>query len=308
MKPHELVSRLRELPRIGADVAVASTSAVYAARRGLVGRQWASFGRQVALRAAGSMPRSALALWLTPVNCFRYFEFDFVERHMPPKWSRLLDVSSPRLFPLRMASEHPGASLLAINPDRSDLEYTRKLADLLRLRNLQTEAVVVEQLDASARDFDVVTSISVIEHIAGQTGDIDAIRSLYGRVRPGGRLLLTVPVDRAYRLEYRGQAQYEVATDEKDGMYFFSRIYDAESIRSRLLAQCPGAAIELQWYGERTAGLWRSYERRWLREGARVTIDDARMMARDYQVFPSFDSMPGEGACGIAILKPHDAA
>lgn len=302
------MSRLRELPQLGADVITAARSTLYAGNRGLMGRDWARFGRRLALRAARTMPRSALALWLTPVNCFRYFEFDFVARHMPAAWSRLLDVSSPRLFPLRMAFENPGATLIAINPDRSDLEYTDKLGSVLGLANLDTRAIVVEDLAADARDFDVVTSISVIEHIAGDEGDINAIRSLYARVRPGGRLLLTVPVDRQYRLEYRSAAQYEVATDEKDGMFFFSRIYDATTIRSRLLDSCPGAAVELQWYGEREAGLWRAYEARWLREGARVTIDDARMMARDYRLYPNFDSMPGEGACGIAITKPRDAA
>jgi SAM-dependent methyltransferase len=304
MNIQKLLEHAREIPTIGRDVGTATASSIYAHRHGLMGLDWARFGRSLAYRAAPTMPRSALALWLTPVNCFRYFEFDFVARNMPSNFRKLLDVSSPRLFPLRVARDNPGSEVFALNPDKGDLEYTAKLAAVLRLGNLVTLPIVVEELPDSSELFDVVTSISVVEHIAGDTGDSDAIASLYSRVRPGGRLLLTVPVDREFRLEYRSAAPYEAPTDEKDGMYFFSRIYDESTIRSRILTQCPGASVELQWYGERRAGLWRSYEENWLRNGTRTTIDDARMMARDYRIWPDFSSMPGEGACGIAITRP----
>ena len=185
-----------------------------------------------------------------------------------------------------------------LNPDARDVEDTRLITERLNLFGVRAEIRGVESLDRDLEGFDAVWSISVLEHILD---DEAAIVALYGALKPGGRLVVTVPVDRVSHVEKRSGAFYGTEGGER----FFQRFYDDESLRARLLGPLWQPPTEVRWFGERSQGRWGEYERSWIAHGHAVTVDDPREIADEWQEFPSWDAMPGVGICGFVVEKPR---
>jgi len=243
--------------------------------------------------------RGAGDLLVTPVSSMRYWEFPFAWRAIPAGAARCLDVGSPRLLSLR-AAEELGVTVRMLNPDRHDAAETQRMA---RLRGLPI-TVVPERVDELVDgDFDCAWSISVVEHIAGDEGDSDAVSRMFAALRPGGRLIVTVPVDRTFRLEYRDHDAYGLANG--NGPFFFQRLYDELALERRLIARVGVAPSVVGWFGERVAGTWDAYEADWIARGAAVTATDPERMAAGYCEFASWADMPGVGVCGLVFDKPQ---
>jgi len=159
-----------------------------AERLGAPGLDFARFGRRTGINLLLRGDPGGPALLLTPVNIVRYWEFSFAWEALAGRGGRCLDVASPRLFSIRVASSRNGVHVRMINPDGQDACVTRRFARRLNLTQLAVEALPVEELDD--RRYDLIWSISVLEHIAGDRGDTEAIRRLYGALAPGGRLIV----------------------------------------------------------------------------------------------------------------------
>jgi SAM-dependent methyltransferase len=262
------------------------------------------FGRRLgrSLLARGS--RNGLSYLLAPVSIVRYFEFPFVLACLPTRLDRCLDVSSPRLFSLYVAANHADASISVINPDESDIFETRAIVSRLGQDNLHPSCQRVEDLRGQRNGYDCIWSISVIEHIAGEDGDTDAVKLLYEALAPGGRLILTVPVDRQFRTEFRDLNYYGTQGEASRHGYFFARAYDKESLLARIVAPVAESEACLRWFGERSPGRYASYERRWMANGLTEAIEDPREIATHYREYHTWEEMPGMGVCGLAIDKP----
>jgi SAM-dependent methyltransferase len=227
--------------------------------------------------------------------------------HIPAESAACLDVSSPRLFSLFLAAMRPAVSIHMLNPDLEDAEMTRAIADRLGYSNLAISSEAVSALAGQSGRYDCIWSISVVEHIIGNHGDTEAMRLMYAALRPGGRLIVTVPVDRRFWHEYRAEDYYgihEVPT--QSGEYFFQRLYDEAHVRARLVDPLGQPPTALRWFGERVAGSFHAYERRWIELGPDETIDDPRRIADDYASYESWADMPGFGVCAMVIDKPPD--
>jgi SAM-dependent methyltransferase len=266
------------------------------------GRDFASFGRRAGLRAVMAGQRHGRELFLTPVSITRYWEFPFTWRHLPASLGSCLDVGSPRLFALRVALERRPARVLVLNPDERDASVTRQLARLLGADCIEVEARVVASVAADRARYDAIWSISVLEHIPAD-GDIGAIRILYAALAPGGRLLVTVPVDQRRWDEHRPVDTYGLGIEPGPEGYFFQRWYDLEAIMARLVQPASADSVTLEWFGEREVGRFAGYIRRWLEHGRSVTLTDAVEIARHYRAFARWDDMPGQGVCGIVLAK-----
>jgi len=273
-----------------------------AERLGAPGLDFARFGRRTGINLLLRGDPGGPALLLTPVNIVRYWEFSFAWEALAGRGGRCLDVASPRLFSIRVASSRNGVHVRMINPDGQDACVTRRFARRLNLTQLAVEALPVEELDD--RRYDLIWSISVLEHIAGDRGDTEAIRRLYGALAPGGRLIVTVPVARKYEIEMREHDEYGLGTPGAGGTYFFQRLYDEAAIHRRLIEPSGGAATQIEWWGERTPGRFRAYEKRWIAEDHRCTVDDPEEVAREYRTYRTWGEMPGLGVCGIVMDKP----
>jgi SAM-dependent methyltransferase len=279
-------------------------SLAYAAKRNGPGMEFAQFGKVLARRmiARGNF-RVGLTYLLTPVNIVRYFEFPFALSCLAEGLGDCLDVASPRLFSLFAARKHPTASIRVINPDPRDLSCTARAAKSLRLNNIFTECVAVERLKYTACQYQSIWSISVVEHIAGETADTDAMCTLYKALEPGGRLIVTVPVDRKFWLEYRRTDLYGTQGTARDGQFFFARHYDRAAVFQRLVDPLGVQASVIRWFGEKTPGRFASHDRRWQTQGFRCTADDAREIVDNYTEFADWSLMPGQGVCGLMIEK-----
>jgi hypothetical protein len=242
---------------------------------------------------------------LNPVSIVRYFEFPFVLSCLPARYDTCLDVSSPRLFSLYVASRNPAVCVTILNPDGEDLATTQAVVLRLGLSNVVTRCGGVSPLAGDQRCYDCIWSISVIEHIAGGHDDGSAVRLLYERLNPGGRLILTVPVDRAFTIEYRDQDNYGTQPREADGRYFFARHYDRRAIWERLLMPLGREPSIVRWFGETAPGIFTNYTRRWMTQGLHCVVEDPREIVDHYREFGRWEDMPGAGVCGLMIEKPH---
>jgi SAM-dependent methyltransferase len=212
-------------------------------------------------------------------------------------------VGSPRLFSLFVADRFGASRIRILNPDARDAVETREATRLLGAERVGVDVQTIESLHGQGARYDAVWSISVIEHIP-ENGDTEAMRVMYQSLAPGGRLLVTVPVDRSPSIEHRPIDTYQLGLQVGPEGYFFQRWYDLATLRQRLLSDIDLSLVTFEWFGEATAGQFSRYVQRWLRLGPSATLGDPLEIGRHYRQFSTWAEMPGQGVCGIAIRKP----
>lgn len=264
---------------------------------------FASFGRSVGWRVLLARDRTGLDLLLTPVSIVRYWEFPFLLGNLRQPPGKCLDVASPRLVTYYVARYSQPDSIRVLNPDESDAILTASLAKRIGLRSIEVEAQPASVLLGDTAKYDSIWSISVLEHISGN-GDTDAIRAMYEALAPGGRIVVTVPVDRRPWDEYRKEDVYGLGLTRTDRGFFFQRWYDETTLAERLIHPVSASAVRTEWFGERVKGRFAEYEKDWIRRGHGRTVDDPREIADWYRPFASWADMPGQGVCGIVIERP----
>jgi SAM-dependent methyltransferase len=265
-------------------------------------------GRRFGWRDVRRGRRRGWELLLHPVESVRYVEFAFVRDCLPATPGECLDVSSPRLFSLHVASGCP-ARITMLNPDPADVKETAELVRDNGLANITLQVGAVEFLAAAGMEgrFDAIWSISVVEHIEGGYSDGEAVQMMYRALAPGGRLMLTVPVDRRFRIESSAHQLYGTQPRLPDGTYFFQRFYDAQAIQTRLSDALGRAPAVVRWFGEKRAGWWKEYRAACDRRGLPWHVADPAEMAKNFGEYDSWDAMPGMGICGLMYEKPGSA-
>jgi len=89
---------------------------------------------------------------------------------------------------------------------------------------LRFAAQDVRRLDYGDQEFDIVYSMSVIEHVEGQSGDSEAIREMVRVLRPGGLLLASVPFSSTYIEQHREDLLVRFAKQAMRRGIFFSEL------------------------------------------------------------------------------------
>lgn len=189
---------------------------------------------------------SYLITWLSPVSFTRQREFAFVfesiARYRPvPKV--ILDISSPKLLPITVAHARPGARVHSVDILEAEVSRVNQATQLLSLSNLSAEVQDARKLPFADGHFDLITSVSVFEHIAPENdGEVLAARELGRVLAPGGVAFLTVPFSRRYFAEYHAETVYERTS--LDGQpIFYQRFYDLDLLNRNLVA---ASGLELQ--------------------------------------------------------------
>jgi SAM-dependent methyltransferase len=180
--------------------------------------------------------RIAASAVLQPINSYtRFPEYDFMEREvsgraadrspgLPPL--RVLDIGSPKLFGFVLARRYGiDLTLSDINP-RNLEPYIPMWNPLQRgaRGRARFEIRDARRLPDPDGSYDVVYAMSVLEHIEGPRGDADAVGEMVRVLKPGGRLIVSVPFGPVFQEQRAG----------REDLLFFQRIYDPYSIEKRL--------------------------------------------------------------------------
>jgi SAM-dependent methyltransferase len=264
--------------------------------------RWDTMGRKIGASLLLNGQKNGLGHLLQPMESVRYWEFDFVGRNVRPGPQNCLDVSSPRLFSFGWA-KHSGSQVMMLNPDPVDVKESEELASFMKLNTLTHLCAGVQELrtEKFKARFDNVWSISVIEHISGTCTDSEALKLMFQTLRPGGRLLVTFPVDRIHRIESTETCLYGTQPQMPDGRYFFQRFYDQESINSRLIDNLGVQPIVTAWFGEDSSGWWTKYRETCSQHKVPYRVRDPLEISRHFRQFPTWKEMPGMGFCGLVF-------
>jgi ubiquinone/menaquinone biosynthesis C-methylase UbiE len=215
---------------------------------------------------------------LQPVNAFsrfpEYYYFHsrihtFIDQHRSTML-KILDVGSPKLFGLFLASKYPVTITLTDYHEENLAEYRYLWKSMKRTVNGQVEFTATDARSLSFDDetFDIVYAMSVLEHVEGHHGDSKALKDLLRVLKKGGLLVISVPFGSNYieQCIEVSQAYLTDALRTADGNAFFQRIYNLECLQSRVLRYVSGYH-ELKLVSRRWPSLLRLYMRNplWLR-------------------------------------------
>jgi ubiquinone/menaquinone biosynthesis C-methylase UbiE len=188
---------------------------------------------------------------LQPVNSYtrfpEYYWFDrAITAHLaatpPASRAAVLDVGSPKLLGLYLGVKTTAEITLTDISELNIDEYTVMWKALQKRAKGKADFSLQDarQLRFADSSFDVVYSMSVLEHIEGQGGDSAALSELLRVLKPGGLLVLSVPFGATYieqkRVGFSGAARK--TGDQK--AYFFQRVYDRPSFEQRIVGRLAG--------------------------------------------------------------------
>ena len=172
---------------------------------------------------------------VVPLDPSRYLELPWaIERLGAQPGERVLDLASPKLLAVWLA--RAGVKVTSVDQLEREVETWRALAGDAGVDFRIADGRALPFEDES---FDHAYSISVLEHIE-EPGDAEALRELARVVKPGGRVLLTLPHAPEYREDWRDAPVY--ANEPSSGRTFFQRWYDPRRVDA-LVAAAP--ALEL---------------------------------------------------------------
>ena len=217
-------------------------------------KEWAS-GRTVLRRCLSVIRHPSYPItWLSPISYPRQREFAFVLESIAryrPSPGALLDISSPKLLPATIAYSRPETRVDSIDILESDVLWVREAVTHLGLLNLTASVADARTLPFDDESFDLVTSVSVFEHIAPENaGEGPAARELGRVLAPGGIALLTVPFSPTYFAEYHAGTVYERASTDGQPI-FYQRFYDMDLLKRNLVAASGLRLVSVDFIEER---------------------------------------------------------
>jgi SAM-dependent methyltransferase len=243
-------------------------------------------------------------LLFMPMESTRYFEFEFAWSALEAlSFERMLDVSSPRLLPLCVIEARAALRADLINPDPRDLADTARLVAFIGAdQRAARHACVVTDAPFPDGHFDLITSLSVLEHIPD---DGAAVAKMWQLLKPGGVLILTLPCMAKAQDQFISQDQWGVLRNQvDDGYVFWQRLYDRQSLEERIF-RITGAPQQIAVYGEKIAGAHQKNSRRKRADAYYPYWKEPYMMATDYRLFDRLEELPGEGVVGLRLVKPR---
>lgn len=131
---------------------------------------------------------------------------------------------------------------------RAQTRYLKRLAKQAlpaKERFLVLQQDFLSPLPFKESSFDIVTAVSVLEHIGGE-GDSRAMQKVYRLLKPGGRFLMSTPYNHTRPTEwYVKRSVYGQKPDAQGA--FFQRHYSMATFQQRILDAAP-FVVERMFY------------------------------------------------------------
>ncbi|MGE4233905.1 MAG: class I SAM-dependent methyltransferase [Bacteriovoracia bacterium] len=218
-------------------------------------------------------PKHLLGSFIKPINSpTRYPEYlvflaiiKNIVRSFGEKDLYALDVGSPKMFSLLAVKEFSNLDLVSTDVWPTAIKeattyvggLNKKQLKKLRLEVADITEPFLESAIPAQGYFDLVYSMSVIEHITPEVGgDNLALQAITKITRPGSYVLFSVPVDTIARSEYDDRPVYGGQSNNAE-QYFFQRVYDSTSVDSLLNNVKTDYALEqsilIKWPADRFA-------------------------------------------------------
>ena len=244
----------------------------------------------------------AYGLIVAPLDSVRYFEFDFMWNAVKRiKIGSYLDVSSPRMLPLMIADRTANLVADLINPDKKDLRMTISLAKSFGVADkCRFHGSLIEDAPLKPESFDLITSMSVIEHIPADRG---AIQKIWNLLKPGGVLLLSIPCAAKASEEYTNLNDYELIDTDESGFVFWQRYYDEALIQQRIYS-ITGLPRRFQIYAEKEAGSYNQNVTQKRSDPFYPYWQEPLMMGMQYEYKGRLADLPGMGVIAMEFVKP----
>jgi SAM-dependent methyltransferase len=178
-------------------------------------------------RVKGPARREAVARLACPLDPMRYIEMPQVLNRLGARpGERVLDLASPKLCSVALA--RAGVDVTVIDAYQREIDTWRALAG--HVDGVRFELGDGRALPFPDASFDHAFSISVIEHIPDD-GDFQALAELARIVKPGGRIVITMPyAESNYHEVWQERKLYSndasAESDGDGGRHFFYRWND----------------------------------------------------------------------------------
>lgn len=165
----------------------------------------------------------------------------------------LLDVGSRYSpFPQLLAIQY-GCEVVAVDPEptfqKKQVSMARRVpaaAKALDSGKLQFLIEDAGKLSFPSNHFSKIAAVSVLEHIVDET---HVVKELARVLKPGGRLVISVPYD-PWRDEPKYYRRNPYVLDDKSREEFFMRFYNDENLRQRLIDPTGLELRTITYFGE----------------------------------------------------------
>lgn len=242
-----------------------------------------------------------------PFDSVRYYEFKyFFDAFKKIRTIKdYLDMSSPRLLPFFIIKKKKPKNIILMNPDKKDLEETKKIFSILKSKEISYFENIVQNFNNNSK-YDLITSMSVIEHIPDGE-DVIAIKKLWGLLNPGGILVISVPFHKSSFEEYINFNEYGILKQDDSGFFFGQRFYDEQLLQDRFYLQI-GKPFYQCYFGERKKNYFFNNRKKKVEQNNRYPFFLEPLLARfSYKKYSKLTDMPGVGIVVMGFKKDENS-
>lgn len=192
------------------------------------------------------------------INAYEYYKVSemgyVITRLCRMDCRTVLDLGSGRsAIPSYIAMQTK--NVIAAELDHTALQIQHKLSNQQQHLALHVTAANFLRLPFADDTFDAITIISTIEHVPGD-GDIYTVKELNRVLKPGGTLLITVPVSHLANEQNTTHSIGYVYHECIENGAGFLRLYNPEWIQKRLIEPSGLKLTELIYIGETSRWGW----------------------------------------------------